>query len=130
MSSKSILKPWPMPTEHSEQKCLMDWWNFQAPANLLPLLFAIPNGGRRDAITGARMKAEGVRPGIPDLFLAVPAHGLHGLWIEMKRKQGGKLSEAQKDMQARLAAQGYAVTTCYGMNQAIAVICRYLGMKA
>lgn len=37
-----------------------------------PLLFAIPDGGRRDAVTGAHLKAEGVRAGVPDMFLAVP----------------------------------------------------------
>jgi len=36
----------------------------------------------------------GVRRGIPDLFLSIPAYGYHGFYIELK-KQGGKPSAEQ-----------------------------------
>ena len=48
-----------------------------------PLLFAIPDGGRRDAVTGAHLKAEGVRAGGPDMFLAVPRQNAPGLFPEL-----------------------------------------------
>lgn len=96
-------------TEHGEQAALFMW----AQANFgndprLRLLFAIPNGGARGddqrarMIRGANMKAEGVKPGVPDVCLPVPSlrwgydayvmqeqhlfrNWYHGLFIEMKK---------------------------------------------
>lgn len=69
----------PVPDEHSEQVSLFRWWKLRYrdhPA----LLFAIPNGGARDRITGKRLKDEGVRAGIPDICLPWPSGGYHGLF--------------------------------------------------
>ena len=77
------------PTESQEQKALFDWWRAYARNTPLVMLH-IPNGGARNAITGARMKAEGVTAGVPDILLAVPRQGCHGLWIELKRRKGGE----------------------------------------
>ena len=117
------------PSEHSEQTALIEWWRMYARWKSLPecLLMAIPNGGRRDAVTGARLHAEGVRAGIPDLFLAVPTRQAHGLWIEMKRQHGGRISDAQKSSMAALEAQGYACTVCKGWKEARRAISGYLG---
>ena len=52
------------------------------------LLFHIPNGGRRDTAEAANLKKQGVKPGVPDLFLPVARGGYHGLFIEMKRRDG------------------------------------------
>ena len=119
----------PTPTEHEEQAALVEWWGLYARWKSLPpsLLMAIPNGGYRSAITGARLKAEGVRVGIPDLFLAVPTRQAHGLWIEMKRQHGGRISDAQKSSMVALEAQGYACTVCRGWAEARRSIVEYLG---
>ena len=88
-----------MNVEHLEQVHVIHWWDTIAKANGIPecLLFAIPNGGYRTKRTGAMLKAEGMRAGVPDLFLAVPRGGFGGLFIEMKRPVGGRLSPAQKE---------------------------------
>ena len=91
------------------------------------LLMAIPNGGARTAVTGARLKAEGVRAGVPDLFLAVPTKSAHGLWIEMKRQKGGVVSDEQKAAKAALEDQGYVCTVCKGWKVARRAISGYLG---
>lgn len=117
----------PTPTEHEEQAALVEWWGLYARCLPPSLLMAIPNGGYRSAITGARLKAEGVRVGIPDLFLAVPTRQAHGLWIEMKRQHGGRISDAQKSSMAALEAQGYACTVCRGWAEARRSIVEYLG---
>lgn len=111
-------------TEHQIQVTLFRWWDLVAPAGEAELMFAIPNGGARNAITGARLKAEGVRRGVPDIFLAIPAHDKHGLWIELKTEKG-RLTPEQVEMGWRLAAQGYAVQTCYGLNEAKQAIMNY-----
>lgn len=106
--------------EHTEQVALMQWWALACRAYGVPesMLFAIPNGGRRDPVTGARLKAEGVRAGIPDLFLAVPMGGHGGLFIEMKKSHGGRVSEAQTVCIGQLERMGYRVAVCHGWERA------------
>ena len=122
--------------ESAEQKKIVQWWHLACRRYKLPekILFAIPNGGRRDAITGARLKAEGVRAGVPDLFLAHPnSRGSCGLFLELKQGKGsdkGQLSEAQKECLFELNKQGYAVCVPYGFDEAKKYIEDYLEEEA
>lgn len=93
------------------------------------LIFAVPNGGGRTPREGAKLKAEGVLAGVPDLFVAVPRGDWHGLFIEMKRTKGGKPSAAQVDIMSRLAAQQYKSIVCYGMEEAWTQFERYYNDK-
>lgn len=116
----------PSPTEHQEQCSLVRWWELTHP-RMTQLLFAIPNGGARNAVTGALLKDEGVRKGVPDLFLAIPTGECHGLFIEIKRQNGGKVDKAQKEMHEALRAAGYSVAVCKGFEAARMEIKQYLG---
>lgn len=118
----------PTPTEHEEQAALIQWWSWYSQWMGLQrcLLMAIPNGGRRTTVTGARLKAEGVRAGIPDLFLAVPTKDSHGLWLEMKRKRGGFVTDFQREAMKALQAQGYICVVCRGFTEAQEAIVSYL----
>ncbi len=115
-------------TEHEEQAALIKWWNLYALARHMPslLLMAIPNGGRRTTTTGARLHAEGVRAGIPDLFLAIARGEWHGLWLEMKRRKGGFLTDQQRTALLALKLEGYSTAVCYGWDEARAAILDYL----
>lgn len=114
-------------SEHDEQVAVIDW----CFANLaqypsLDLLFAIPNGamlggGRIGAIRMNALKAEGLRPGVSDLFLPVARHGYHGMFVEMKTLTG-KPSENQKEFIVAVEAQGYFATVCKGADEAIKTI--------
>lgn len=117
-----------VPSEHAEQCALISWWSYACKQFGISenLLFAIPNGGARSAATGATLKAEGVRPGIPDLFLAVPSKDYRGLFVEMKKKRGGRVSDAQKQMSTELERSGYCVKVCCGFDEARPIICEYL----
>lgn len=114
--------------EHKEQVTLMQWWALAHQQFGIPeqCLFAIPNGGNRDAITGAHLKAEGVRAGVPDLFLAVPKHPNHGMFIEMKKAKGGRVSDRQTAIMSLMEDHGYVCTVCHGWTEARAAIERYL----
>lgn len=90
------------------------------------LLMAIPNGGYRTATTARKMRAEGVQAGVPDLFLALPRKGQHGLWIEMKNGKAGRVSELQNEMIARLQAEGYACVVCRTQEEFIKTIMNYM----
>ena len=118
-------------SESQEQQALIQWWRSGGRKALgLPehaLLMAIPNGGARSAVTGARMKAEGALVGVPDLLLAWPADGRAGLWIELKRRRGGRLSPAQAAVMDALSAAGYATAVAHGWQEAVAEITAYAG---
>lgn len=120
-----------MPTEHDHQRALIAWAKHMATAEpslaFLSHLFAIPNGGGRNAATAGRLKAEGVLAGVPDLFLPVARGGYHGLWIEMK-KEGGRASKSQEDFFAFLRGQKYYVAVCLGCEAAKDEIIKYTNL--
>lgn len=101
-------------TEHEEQRELVQWYRQTYRGSLI---FAIPNGGKRGKAEAARLKAEGVTPGVPDLFIPDLR-----LFIEMKRTQGGSVSADQKAVMARLEAAGYTCAVCKGKAAAQEVI--------
>jgi len=70
-------------------------------------LYAVPNGGDRAMAVAVKLKAEGVKKGVPDLFLPVMQFdsGYHGFFIEMKYGQG-KLSPEQKRFLEFVEIQG------------------------
>lgn len=112
--------------EHDEQVALFQWIALERNIPELGLLFAIPNGGKRHIFTAKKLKAEGVKPGVPDLFLPVARGGYHGLFLEMKREKGGRLSQHQKEWGEALTAQGYVVVSCPGWDAARHVLLLYL----
>ncbi len=117
-------------SEHLEQVRYFAWVKKHRHTHeQLQLAFAIPNGGFRHKAVAARMKAEGVEPGIPDIFISVPQGGFPGLYIEMKSKApSARLSNTQ-EVKIRLIRQyGYKVQVCKGAEQAIAATKAYLGI--
>ena len=114
-------------SESAEQKALVQWWGMMRQ-HLAPnaVLHSIPNGGARSIATGARLKAEGAVAGIPDLFLACARSGRYGLYIELKRARGGRVSESQRNLFPLLEAQGYGVAVCHGWQEAREAIEAYL----
>ena len=116
----------PTPTEHEEQVTLFTWFRKRYAGMLM---YAIPNGGARSSITGARLRDEGVLAGVPDIFLPCPSGGKHGLYIEMKRQKGGRVSAPQKAVMQALRMQGYEVAVCHGWQEARGCIEQYLARE-
>lgn len=120
-------KDYPVPSEDTEQITLMHWAQMQYGRHPeLRLLFAIPNGGSRNKIEAAKLKAMGVKAGVSDLFLPVPRGRYAGLWIEMKRLTGGRATKEQREWLAEMTRQGYAAHICKGWKAAAEVIQNYL----
>ena len=113
--------------QHNESRlqsaCVL-WFDMQYPA-MSDLLFAIPNGGKRNAIEAKIMKGEGVRAGIPDLMLACPMGRYHGLFIEMKSGNNSSTAK-QKEKQRRLREQNYCVMECRDIDHFIDIIDSYM----
>lgn len=116
-----------VPTEDQEQITVMSWAHrvkFK-DGRLSDYLFHIPNGGSRNIIEATKLKKMGVKAGVPDLQLIVPNGQAHGLWIELKA-QKGKLQPSQRLMIQRLEEQGYMCKVCFGADEAIQEIKKYL----
>ena len=155
--------------EHSHQRALLQWCNvaakhgfavawawsdsgsreaFKASSfngqDLVPelnWLFAIPNGGLRDKITAAKLKHEGVKPGVPDLMLPWPCRAYAGLFIEMKRPEqreegvrkatrvkraAGSTSGVQDEWIGQLRHVGYAVGVAFNWRDAATQLQSYI----
>lgn len=115
-------------TEHGEQQALFEWAAMMANTGRYPgieLLFAIPNGGHRHKAVARKMQEEGVKAGVPDIFLPVPRNGIPGMFIELKVGEN-RPTVIQKAWQRWLQAQGYYVVTCWGFEQARDEIIAYL----
>ncbi len=100
-----------IPSEHWEQMQVVNWmrkngWTY----------FAVPNGGKRDKIAGAHLRAEGVSAGVPDLICIAPVQCV----IEMKRTKGGKVSESQKEWLEKFNGTGnWVCKVAHGHEEAI-----------
>lgn len=121
-------KPRKCRAEHDEQREVIDWAaSVLSRVPVLRWLFAIPNGGARAKAVAVKLKAEGVKPGVPDLCLAVARQDAHGLYIEMKSLEGSE-SREQKDWRQHLNEEGYLSVVCKGAREAIRVLCEYLDL--
>ena len=100
------------------------WFSYQYQY-LRPLLFAVPNGGRRDAKTGAILKREGVQAGVSDMILLCPNKQYHALCIEMKTHEGSQ-SKLQKEWQEAVEEQGYKYAVCRSLDSFIKEVNEYL----
>ena len=115
--------------EHQHQVALFDWARMAAQTiPVLDLLYAIPNGGARSAVVGARLKAEGVKAGMQDVCLPVPRSHWASLYVELKTKDG-KVSKEQLDKMAALERAGNLVAVCRGWLEARKTILEYLEAK-
>lgn len=129
--------------EHQEQVALFKWAEYAAGRwPVLELLYAIPNGGIRPSkartdkrgrtvrysVEAQKLRAEGVKSGVPDICLPVPSGQYHGLYIELKTRRG-RPSVAQRKWIAALRRHGYRAEVCRGWEAARAVIEDYLGAE-
>lgn len=116
-----------LPTESDEQIALFRWAAYESNAHPeLRMMYHIPNERKCSPQQGARMKAEGRKPGVPDICLPVPKGGYHGLYIELKRTKGGRVTEEQQGWIKALDRCGYRAEVCRGWDAARQVIEEYI----
>ena len=118
------------PLESSEQAALFQWAKVMSlKDSRLRWLFAIPNGTAASSpAEAAKAKRTGRKKGVPDLFLPVPSREYHGLFVELKRRNGrlSDLSDDQKLWIQTLDEQGYKTAVCFGWEDAAQTISIYL----
>lgn len=124
--------------ESQEQQKLVKRYRKAQALGLIPDYYILTSNkltqkltGEKDKAKQARLKAEGMVAGIPDLVLLVPNNGYSALFIEMKKptatntKDGG-LSKVQLEIHEKLRNSGYQVVTCYSADEGWDAIVDYL----
>lgn len=115
-----------MQFEEQEQIMLFQWAKLhEKKYPQLKWLYHVPNGGQRNKATAARLKAAGVKAGVPDLCLPCPMGGYAGLYIELKYGKN-KPSKNQQEWLEYLANAGYYTAVCYGFAEAVKTLKEYL----
>lgn len=86
-----------------------------------------PNGGYRLGKEAGRMKAQGVKAGIPDIQVQQARGGWHGLVLELKATppRDAALSDSQRKRLGRAGKQGYLDALARGFEEAKKVLREY-----
>lgn len=106
-----------MSEDRLQQICFM-WWNHNYP-NHRKMLFAVPNGGERDALQAKILKMTGVVSGVSDLIL---------LWngraylLELKKPSGGVQSKNQKEFERQAKENNFYYTIIKSLERFIEVV--------
>jgi hypothetical protein len=105
-----------------------DDWN-RAQRWRYPWLVAVPNGA--DVSDGNRMRlvAEGLRSGFPDLIMPAPSDIFYGLALELKHPDRAKLRDSQACWFDRLRDYGWRCEMVTSVDQGLAIISDYLGVR-
>jgi len=116
-------------SEHDEQVKLFQWAAYRLPVYPeLALMFAIPNGGQRNIVVANKLKAEGVKAGVPDIFLCAPRGNYHGLFLELKHGRNRATAE-QSYWLERLERQGYRAVVVHEFEGARDALIEYLTLQ-
>ena len=91
----------------------------------LSRLFHIPNGGARSKAAAGKLKAEGVKRGVPDYLFPVRRGEYVGLAIELKAS-GGRVEPEQRDWLTHLQSQAWVAVTAYGAVEAWEFLRKYV----
>ena len=112
--------------EAQEQAAVINWCEIQSKKYFeLEMIYHCPNGGYRNKIEAANLKRQGVKSGVPDLFLPIPRRNKDGLYIEMKWGNN-KCTPNQNKWILKLSKLDYEVKVCYSSMEAIDAIKNYL----
>lgn len=103
--------------EHGIQVAIMQFLDRALPSSCYA--FAVPNGGKRNAVTGAILKREGVKAGVADIIV-MRNPGLCAL-IEVKTAKGS-LSNSQKAFREWCAANGFPYAVVRGIGDVQAAL--------
>lgn len=114
----------PKHEESNMQKVCVRWFSLQYPRLIL---YANANHGKRTAFGGFLETEQGLKKGVPDLFLACK-RGVHGgLYLEAKI-QPNKPSREQTLLMQQLRLAGYACEVFYSVDEFMQIVTDYLAL--
>lgn len=110
------------PLEDQEQQALAEWLNLVVGT---PGWFHVPNGGLRHKAVAGKLKAMGVKDGVPDIIITKRSHlveelGKLGVAVEMKRQDASPSDtrESQWTWINHLADEGWITYIAKGWDDA------------
>lgn len=109
----------PKQSESQLQKSCVRWFRLTYPKLMI---FAIPNGGKRNIVTATIQKAEGVLPGVADL--QVLFHDGKSLFIEMKTKTGQ--TDNQKQFEQYCIEHGHKYMICKTLDEFMGSVSEFI----
>jgi len=118
-------------SEANEQTAFFEWAEY---VNELKWMHSSLNGAFlagdkvQRAIQMKKLKAQGMKNGVLDVFLPKAKGAYHGMYIEMKFGKN-KMTDEQKKFAIDIAAEGYCIFTCYNSGEAIDAVKLYLKLK-
>lgn len=118
-------------TEHGHQRALFAWILHPTTLAVIPELcvaYAVPNGGKRGIVTASKLRAEGVRAGVPDVCVPLARAFCNALYVEMKVGDN-TVQEEQAQFHRALRTTGNAVAVCWSWRAARLCILTYLAHK-
>ena len=114
-------------TETGEQQAVIEWCEIMSKRwPELRTIYHIPNEGKRSRAQGKELRDAGLKAGVPDLCLPVSRGGSNALYIEMKKDRSCRCTKEQLEFQNALVRSGNCCCICYGAEDAINAIRRYM----
>jgi hypothetical protein len=128
MQLQEIIKPNPaykkyVGTEDNFQKAVARYLD-----TIGAFWFHCPNGGSRNGIEAAKLKAMGVKAGIPDCLILDQRKGYSGMAIELKVGYN-KPSEHQLSIFDKLVDSGWLVVVSWSLDEVVTMIDWYYENK-
>ena len=120
----------PVDRESSEQALLIDAFRLRY-RELGELLIHIPNGGsRKSKFEGYRLKKQGTRRGVSDLFWPLARGGFWGCWVEFKAAPpfDAAVTDDQREWLRLMQQQGYFACVARGVDEALVILESYLAL--
>lgn len=124
---EAVVNKIPEKSEHKQQVHIFKFAELmESQYPELRLLNGSLNGVRLTIGQAKKAKAAGMKAGYPDIFLPVSRQGYHGLFIELKKQKGGRLTTGQRRWLMNLQGQGYYACVAKGADAAKEVLIKYV----
>jgi hypothetical protein len=116
--------------EHWEQCFVLHFFKINYP-DIYDMMFAVPNAGKRGRTEGPKMISQGLRSGIPDIFVDIATDPYHGLRIELKKTLGSTsdVSDNQWIWIEKYEKRGYMAGVAIGYRECICLVLSYFKIK-
>jgi hypothetical protein len=106
--------------EHKLQVAICRWLDFTQDF----YYYAIPNGGLRHRLVAVKLKMEGAKSGVADMFWMISNNRWKGLFIEVKYDKG-KQSPNQIEFENIAIKHGYYYAVVRSIDDCISILKRF-----